>query len=818
MADKYSLQFQLGTTLDPKGLKELKKQLQEIGLEGITINSRLSKLTDKQLKNYTATNRQIQKRNDIENKSLENGDKALRLNKRINKEKNNQTQVELQNLRKINAENRKNQGYTIASLKKETELKLKSKLLDNSQRRINQRTQRINLQYLPEKNQVFLRSQNAKNALLESQARNQNIKNYFTPFNSLADINEKLTKTYLNKYKIEETQARTQKEQIGKKYIERKINDIEDKKIERENDRIKKDIANKKREQQQILRQQEKERFSNFINTKNNLYSKANLVEGIANPLFFGYTIPSSYYFTKSVTTSAVNAIERQNQMEMLFGNQTPEMMRFAKQYAKETPIGLQESVDLITRIKGAQPSMGISDQEVKTVAKNIGDFSLVYGRGAQGRNDLIYQLTQIIDKGVADYAQDIKPIYNAGGGVYLDRAIRKRYGKSLLEAQESKELDRNMILRAIFDIISTEEFKKRTEERKNQLPGQIDELTTSLGLLQESIGKAIDKMFGIGDKASKFSKKIDDFSDSIEKGKSGSGLISALLGLAGGGIGLYGYSKLARMRANYFASRGFNSKGVDSLGNTKSMIGSALLSTSGKILGGAMTSAMIYGSWDSIKSSGAKAIEGFNEYSKDNPLFAIFNGIKTFIKEFGAVDTVLLFAGLSQGVGIIFSTLQHLKKVPIVFDSITVALSGLFAFIKTQTLLSGLALGGKFGVAGALGYGAYKLGSYAFDKINEGEYNEEAKKTRQAEQMWQNLKGKTNEEKYNYIQNLDTSKLDAGSAEVIKSLRQAQDYKSKQMPIENLKPVERNGKHNSQKNAYQSKLRVVNPIFQTIE
>ena len=244
--------------------------------------------------------------------------------------------------------------------------------------------------------------------------------------------------------------------------------------------------------------------------------------------------------------------------------------MRFAKQYAKETPIGLQESVDLITRIKGAQPSMGISDQEVKTVAKNIGDFSLVYGRGAEGRNSLIYQLTQIIDKGVADYAQDIKPIYNAGGGVYLDRAIRKRYGKSLLQAQEDKELDRNMILRAIFDITSTEEFKKRTEERKNQLPGQIDELATSLGLLQESIGKSINNMYGIGDKASKFSKKIDTFSDSIEQGKSGSGLISALLGLAVGGIGLYGYSKLARMRANYFASRGFNSKGIDSLGNIK--------------------------------------------------------------------------------------------------------------------------------------------------------------------------------------------------------------------------------------------------------
>jgi hypothetical protein len=62
MADKYSLQFQLGTTLDKKGLEELKKQLDQIGLKSVNIGTNFAKLTKAQLKAFKDTTKASEKR------------------------------------------------------------------------------------------------------------------------------------------------------------------------------------------------------------------------------------------------------------------------------------------------------------------------------------------------------------------------------------------------------------------------------------------------------------------------------------------------------------------------------------------------------------------------------------------------------------------------------------------------------------------------------------------------------------------------------------------------------------------------------------
>jgi hypothetical protein len=871
MADKYSLQFQLGTTLDSKGLQELKKQLKDIGLEGITINSKLSKLTDKQLKNHKDTNKSLQKR-----LTIEEGYLSLQ-RKQYNSAKKQRV---LDNI--IASDKRKNNGETIASLKKQNELKIISEKLDQKARRITQRERSINLKYLPQKNEASLGYNNARTGVLISRqgqiianTQGQNLKNAYAAGIYQSGINlsnartanisaktqgQNLKNSYsgaiyqsgidLTNARTANTGAKTEGVNLANSFIAgtkqaiiRKINtgtnligekllgeklkntflpyinffnlrdkqakidlsnakiqDIKDKKSEREQDRAKKEIASLQREQRRAIREAEKAKLQNFYNKKNSLYSKANLLESVANPLLFGYSLPATYYFGKSVTSSAVNSIERENQMEMLFGNKTPEMMRFAKQYAKETPIGLQEAVDLISRIKGSQESLGISDDQVKTFAKGVGDFSLVFGRGKQGRDSLIYQLGQIADKGVPQSAQDIRPIYDAGGGVIIDRALRKKYGMSLVELQDAGKLDRKVIFDAIGDIISADEFKQRVATRKVQLPGQLDELSTSLELLQESIGKSINKMFGVGEKASRFAKSIDEFADSVEKGKGGSTLIAGLIGLAGAGAGLYGLSKFARIRANYFASKGFDKNGIDKDGKKNSI----LMSTPAKILGLGMTGAAIYGSWDSIKSGGAKAIEGFKEHSKDNPIFGIFQGIKNFVKEVGAVDTVMLFAGLGQGLSILVS---GFKELPMLFTRI----GGSF-----KTILS--VFGRGLGIPALLGFAGYEAGKFAINSYNSGKDSEEIKKTKEAGQFWENMKGMSPQQKREYIQNIDVTNLDSGSRDVVKSLMTAYDHRASQSPHPSVKSAQRKSKNDPNKTPYVDKTRVCNPKFQSCD
>jgi hypothetical protein len=472
--------------------------------------------------------------------------------------------------------------------------------------------------------------------------------------------------------------------------------------------------------------------------------------------------------------------------------------MRFAKQYAKETPIGLQEAVDLISRVKGSQESLGITDEQVKTFAKGVGDFSLVFGRGKEGRNSLIYQLGQIADKGIADYAQDIKPIYNSGGGVIIDKALRKKYGMSMVELQDAGKLDRKVIFDAIGDIISADEFKQRVATRKVQLPGQLDELSTSLELLQETIGKSIDKMFGVGEKASRFAKSIDEFAEGLEKGKGGA-LIAGLIGLAGAGIGLYGVSKFAKMRANYFASKGFDKNGIDKDGKKNSI----LMSTPAKILGLGMTGAAIYGSWDSIKSGGEKAIEGFKEHSKDNPIFGIFQGIKNFVKEVGAVDTVMLLAGLGQGLSILVS---GFKELPMLFTRIGGSLKTILSFF-----------GRGLGIPALLGFAAYEVGKFAGDAISSGLDSQEVKYTRQSEQFLKNLQGKTPQQKREYIQNIDVTNLDSGSRDVIKNIRTAYDYRASQSSYPSVNSAKQKSKDNSGQTQYDGQLKSQTPVYLTL-
>lgn len=842
MADKYSLQFQLGTTLDSKGLQELKKQLKDIGLEGITINSKLSKLTDKQLKNHKDTNKSLQKR-----LTIEEGYLSLQ-RKQYNSAKKQRV---LDNI--IASDKRKNNGETIASLKKQNELKIISEKLDQKARRITQRERSINLKYLPQKNEASLGYNNARTGVLISRqgqiianTQGQNLKNSYagaiyqsgidltnartantsaktegvnlansfiagtkqaiirkinTGTNLIGEklLGEKLKNTflpYINFFNLRDKQAKIDLSNA-------KIQDIKDKKSEREQDRAKKEIASLQREQRRAIKEAEKAKLQNFYNKKNSLYSKANLLESIANPLLFGYSLPATYYFGTSVTRSAVNSIERENQMEMLFGNKTPEMMRFAKQYAKETPIGLQEAVDLISRVKGSQESLGISDEQVKTFAKGIGDFSLVFGRGKEGRNSLIYQLGQIADKGVPQLAQDIRPIYDAGGGVIIDKALRKKYGMSLVELQGAGKLDRKVIFDAIGDIISTDEFKQRVATRKVQLPGQIDELSTSLELLKESIGKAINNMFGVGEKASRFAKSIDEFADSVEKGKGGITLIAGLIGLAGAGAGLYGLSKFARIRANYFASKGFDKNGIDKDGKKRGLISSVVMSTPAKILGLGMTGAAIYGGWDSIKSGGAKAVEGFKEYSKDNPLFGIFQGIKNFVKEVGGTETIMLLAGLGQGLSMLVSGLSALPKL---FTSISGSLQKIFSFFASS-VFRGL------GIPALLGLAGYEAGEYAINSYNSGKDNEEIKRTKQAEQFLKNMKGMSPQQ----IQNIDVNNLDPVSRNIVENITKANDYRASQSRIPSVKSAERKSKDSPGQTQWDNKLKATTPIHLTL-
>jgi formiminotetrahydrofolate cyclodeaminase len=70
MADKYSLQFQLGTTLDKKGLEELKKQLDQIGLKSVNIGTNFKKLSDTQLKAFKDTTKAFDKRNQTEEDNI----------------------------------------------------------------------------------------------------------------------------------------------------------------------------------------------------------------------------------------------------------------------------------------------------------------------------------------------------------------------------------------------------------------------------------------------------------------------------------------------------------------------------------------------------------------------------------------------------------------------------------------------------------------------------------------------------------------------------------------------------------------------------
>jgi hypothetical protein len=881
MADKYSLQFQLGTTLDKKGLEELKKQLDQIGLKSVNIGTNFTKLTKAQLKAFKDTTKASEKRLTIEEGYLS-----------LQKKQYRATEKQRVSDKTIASDKRRNNGETIASLKKVNELKIKAERLDQRGRRNTQREREIDLKSRSQRNEASLGYTNARTGILLSRqgqiiskTQGQNLKNIYAPDIYRANISKSISQTRLFNSKalgqetansfiagtkqagIDLTNARTDNinsrtegvniansfiagtkqaiinkintatNLIGEKVLSQKIKnafspyvnflnlqdkqakinltnekiqDIKDKKIDREKQAFRKENDRIKREAERAIRKAEKDKLQNFLNTKNKLYGKANLLENVANPVFYGATLPSAYYLTTSVTQSASNRVSRESQMKLLFGEQTPEMLRFAKQYAKDTPIGVEDASALLSRIKGSQEALGITDDEVKSFAKGLGDFALVFGRGKMGMGTIIYQLTQIADTGKPDYRQDIRPIFNAGGGVVLEKAFRKRYGMSLATASQNGDLDRQGIFQALKDVISDPKFQSKIEERKKELPGQLDQLTTSLQLFKESVGMVVDKMFGIGDKASKLSDIFDEFGKKLDEKKGGGAggiAIAGLLGLGLGGIGLLGYSKYARAKANYFASKGPDYKG----GNGK-FLSSAFFSTPSKILGVATAAGMIYGGKDAIGSAFDKAKEGYKQYAGESKISGGLKFGKEFFGEMGIGNSVVLTAGIAQLVSlgkelpVIKQVIDQLAKLPLIFTGIGASL--------VKSGLGRLGLFGRLGLIGAVGFGAYEVGKFLGDAYSDFADSEEIKATKDTNRFMESLRGKTSQQQYDYLKNLKVETLNSTEKENRDLFLKSYEGKAISFPTVQKGDVSKNS---NDKTAYKKRVIVQNPTFATM-
>jgi len=214
------------------------------------------------------------------------------------------------------------------------------------------------------------------------------------------------------------------------------------------------------------------------------------------------YTVAPTAIMSTLSMRAYMEMEQRLVKMKMLFGKEAADMEKFAQDYALQTAFTIQNTTDLIQTIEMGKNTLGIkSNQEIKDLSKIIGNVILAYAPSAEQQTGVMKNIAQAMNSGVLQ-AIDVREMARWGfnlNGIAQEVGFQKK--GDMWTAEEITQVFKlaektNKVQTAI-----TENAKTFT-----QAFGMAGE---SIKLVEEGLGKTLDKQFNLTNFTKSFSEII---------------------------------------------------------------------------------------------------------------------------------------------------------------------------------------------------------------------------------------------------------------------------------------------------------------------
>ena len=210
---------------------------------------------------------------------------------------------------------------------------------------------------------------------------------------------------------------------------------------------------------------------------------------------------------------------QRQIKMKMYYGKEAADMEKFAKEYAIQSAFTIQNTTSLLETIALGKEKLGIkSNQEVRELAKSVGDVVLAYTGNADEQYRVMHNIRQMMSMGRLERT-DLKEMAKAN--VDIERLAR------MTGVQKSGEIWTAQEIIQIFKLASkTNEVLTNIVERSKTFTQAWDSALEINKSFLEGLGKTLNNQFKLTEFTKiyagivgKIALKLGEDNDNLAKG-----------------------------------------------------------------------------------------------------------------------------------------------------------------------------------------------------------------------------------------------------------------------------------------------------------
>lgn len=210
---------------------------------------------------------------------------------------------------------------------------------------------------------------------------------------------------------------------------------------------------------------------------------------------------------------------QRQIKMKMYYGKEAADMEKFAKEYAIQSAFTIQNTTSLLETIALGKEKLGIkSNQEVRELAKSVGDVILAYTGNAEEQSRVMLNVRQMMNMGRLE-GTDLKEMAKAG--LDINRLARITGVQKSGETWSAKEIIQ------IFELASkTNEVLTNIVEKSKTFTQAWDSALEINKSFAEGLGKTLDNQFKLTEFTrlyarimGKIAEKLGENNDNLTKG-----------------------------------------------------------------------------------------------------------------------------------------------------------------------------------------------------------------------------------------------------------------------------------------------------------
>jgi len=214
------------------------------------------------------------------------------------------------------------------------------------------------------------------------------------------------------------------------------------------------------------------------------------------------YTVAPTAIMSTLSMRAYMEMEQRLVKMKMLFGKEAADMEKFAQDYALQTAFTIQNTTDLIQTIEMGKNTLGIkSNQEIKDLSKIIGNVILAYAPSAEQQTGVMKNIAQAMNSGVLQ-AIDVREM--------------ARWGFNLNQIAQEVGFQKKGDMWTAEEITQVFKLAEKTNKVQTAIIENAKTFTQAFGmaaesikLVEEGLGKTLDKQFNLTNFTKSFSEII---------------------------------------------------------------------------------------------------------------------------------------------------------------------------------------------------------------------------------------------------------------------------------------------------------------------